>query len=253
MFEQSVVEARALTSRPWTLAVSVCGQAILVTAAIVLPLLHPDTLKRVTMLVPIGGPPTRYKPAEPQKVEPGRRAMPSRSDHVFRFVEPGSIPARVTLVQDDLPELGGPVGAGSPTGVVGSFDLHGIGGAGPAPNFDPPPPRPVNPPAQPARPAAPPAPTQIRRGGEVQASLLTFRPEPAYPPLARQARISGTVRMSAVIATDGKISSLRVLSGHPLLVNAAVDAVKRWVYSPTLLNGVPVEVITDITVTFTLN
>jgi protein TonB len=59
--------------------------------------------------------------------------------------------------------------------------------------------------------------------------------------------------MSAIIASDGKIASLRVLTGHPLLVASAVDAVKRWVYSPTLLNGAPVEVITEITVTFTLN
>jgi periplasmic protein TonB len=256
MFEQSVVEARALTSRPWTLAVSLCGQAVLITAAIVLPLLHPDTLKRVTMLVPIGGPPTAYKRPEPQKIEPGRRMMPTRSDHVFRFTEPASVPRNVAMVQDALPEFSGSVGGGSAAGVVGGLDgIPGIGGAGPAPHFDPPPPsRPANPPAPPvAKPAAPPAPVQIRRGGEVQASLLTFRPEPVYPPLAKQARISGVVRMSAIIATDGRISSLRVLSGHPLLVNAAVDAVKRWIYSPTLLNGVPVEVITDITVTFTLN
>jgi protein TonB len=75
---------------------------------------------------------------------------------------------------------------------------------------------------------------------------------PDYPPLARMARIQGTVRLEAVISTDGRIQNLRVLAGHPLLVNAALEAVARWRYQPTLLNGEPVEVVTEIDVNFTL-
>jgi len=75
---------------------------------------------------------------------------------------------------------------------------------------------------------------------------------PIYPPLARQARIQGVVVMEAVISKEGSIESLRVVTGHPLLNQAALDAVKQWKYRPTLLNGEPVEVITTVTVTFNL-
>jgi protein TonB len=74
-----------------------------------------------------------------------------------------------------------------------------------------------------------------------------------YPPLARQARISGVVKFNAVIAKDGTIQNLTMISGHPLLVQAATEAVRQWVYQPTQLNGEPVEVITTIDVNFTLS
>ena len=74
--------------------------------------------------------------------------------------------------------------------------------------------------------------------------------KPVYPPLAKQARIQGVVLLEAVISKDGAIDNLRVISGHPLLTQAAIDAVKQWRYKPTLLNGEPVEVVTTITVNF---
>ena len=77
--------------------------------------------------------------------------------------------------------------------------------------------------------------------------------KPPYPPLAKQARIQGTVRFNAVIGKDGTIQNLTLVSGHPMLVQSAQEAVKQWVYKPTLLNGEPVEVITTIDVNFTLN
>jgi protein TonB len=70
--------------------------------------------------------------------------------------------------------------------------------------------------------------------------------------LARQARIQGTVKLEADISKDGTIENLKVISGHPLLIQAALDAVKQWRYQPTLLNGVAVEVVTTIDVNFTL-
>jgi len=87
----------------------------------------------------------------------------------------------------------------------------------------------------------------------VQQAKLIRQVKPVYPPLARQARIQGTVRLTAIIARDGTIQELQVVSGHPLLVPAALEAVKQWVYQPTLLNGEPVEVITQIDVNFTLS
>ena len=77
--------------------------------------------------------------------------------------------------------------------------------------------------------------------------------EAAYPPLAKQARIQGTVRFNAVIGKDGTIQNLTLVSGHPLLVPSATEAVSQWVYQPTLLNGEPVEVVTQIDVNFTLS
>jgi protein TonB len=73
---------------------------------------------------------------------------------------------------------------------------------------------------------------------------------PTYPPLARAARVTGVVLLSATISTDGSIKDLRVISGHTLLQEAAIEAVKQWRYKPTMLNGQPVEVITTITVNF---
>ena len=93
---------------------------------------------------------------------------------------------------------------------------------------------------------------RIRQGGNVQAANLIEQVNPIYPPLARQARIQGVVVMEAVISKEGSIESLRVVTGHPLLNQAALDAVKQWKYRPTLLNGEPVEVITTVTVTFNL-
>ena len=76
---------------------------------------------------------------------------------------------------------------------------------------------------------------------------------PQYPALAKSARIQGTVRFTAIIGKDGTIQNLQLVSGHPMLVASATEAVKQWVYRPTLLNGEPVEVITQIDVNFTLS
>ena len=95
-------------------------------------------------------------------------------------------------------------------------------------------------------------PQRIRVGGNVQAINLIKKVTPLYPPLAKQAGIQGTVRFTATIGKDGSIINLELVSGHPLLVQSAQDAVKQWMYKPTLLNGNPVEVITQIDVNYTL-
>src|SRR6266699_3306694 len=84
------------------------------------------------------------------------------------------------------------------------------------------------------------------------AARLLAQPQPVYPPLARQARIQGNVVLHAIIDKDGRVGELQVISGHPLLVQSALDAVKNWRYQPTQLNGEPVEVDTTITVSFVL-
>lgn len=90
-------------------------------------------------------------------------------------------------------------------------------------------------------------------GGNVAAANLVRRVEPAYPPLAKSARIEGTVVFQAIIGVDGQIRNLQLQEGHPLLVAAARSAILQWRYRPTLLNGKPVEVVTTITVRFALS
>ncbi len=106
--------------------------------------------------------------------------------------------------------------------------------------------------APPAAGANPGGPQRIRVGGTVQANNLISQRQPVYPPLAKQARIQGVVKLNAVISKDGRVENLTVVSGHPLLIPAALEAVKEWIYKPTLLNGQPVEIITEIDVNFTL-
>ena len=93
----------------------------------------------------------------------------------------------------------------------------------------------------------------IKIGGNMQAGKLIQQPRPVYPPDAKAARIQGVVKLEAIIAKDGTVKHLEVVSGHPLLVVSALEAVKNWVYQTTLLNGEPVEVQTMIDVNYTLS
>ena len=102
------------------------------------------------------------------------------------------------------------------------------------------------------RSAAPPTPARIRVSGNVQAANILYKVDPVYPPLARRARVQGTVRFTAIIGADGHVQNLQLISGHPLLVQAAREAVGQWVYRPVLLNGEPIERPTQIDVPFTL-
>jgi len=95
--------------------------------------------------------------------------------------------------------------------------------------------------------------SRIRLGGTVQSAQLISRVQPLYPDDARKARVQGTVRLHVIIGKDGSIEQMEVASGHPMLVQAAIDAVRQWRYRPTLLNGEPVEVDTTIDVIFMLN
>jgi TonB family protein len=93
----------------------------------------------------------------------------------------------------------------------------------------------------------------LRIGGSMQAAKLVYQPRPIYPPEAKAARVQGKVTLQAVIGKDGTIQKLEVLSGDALLVQSAIDAVRQWVYEPTLLNGDPVDVLTQIDVNYTLS
>jgi protein TonB len=156
-----------------------------------------------------------------------------------KLVAPKVIPKEVKIIKEEAePDMGAATG-GVPGGVAGGSLGGTIGGVIGGMGGAPPPPKPTA--------------SRIRQGGSVQAALLVNKVQPVYPPLARQTRISGTVRLHAIISKSGSVESLEVISGHPLLVRAAMDAVQQWKYKPTLLNGEPVEVDTTIDVIFSLN
>ncbi len=170
-----------------------------------------------------------------------------------RLMQPKQIPKEIAMIkEEELPPAAGVQGVvgGVPGGVPGGVTGGVIGGIlGGLPSAAPPPP----PPPVKTEAPKPATPQRIRVGGNVQSAKLIRGPKPVYPPLAKQARIQGTVRLNAIIGKDGTIQNLTAASGHPLLVPAAMDAVKQWLYQPTLLNGEPVEVVTVIDVNFTLS
>ncbi len=160
-----------------------------------------------------------------------------------KLMAPRAIPKDVNIIkeQEMPPDMGavgvvGGVPGGLPGGQAGGVLGGIIGGVGS--NLPPPPKE---------------SPKRIRVGGQVQTAKLVNKVTPLYPALAKQARIQGTVRLQAIIAKDGSVVELQVVSGHPLLVQAALDAVRQWRYHPTLLNGEPVEVVTTVDVIFTLS
>jgi protein TonB len=120
------------------------------------------------------------------------------------------------------------------TGIIGgTTDFSTVVGEPPAP----PPPAPMKP---------------VPVGGRIRPPAKTVDVPPVYPPMAIVARVDGTVVIEAVIDTDGRVQSARVLRSIPLLDTAALTAVGQWAYTPTLLNGVPVPVVMTVTVTFKL-
>lgn len=250
MFEQTFVSGK--TSKSWTVFVSFGLQIGLIVVAILIPLLNPELLPKTQLtsfLVAPPPPPPPPPPPAPAPVEI-KKVVPRQFD-AGKLTAPKAIPKEIAKIEEaDLPPPSGAVGVvgGVPGGVPGGQAGGVIGGimSGlPGPPPPPPPPKTEAP--------KPVTPKKITVGGQVMAAKLIRQPKPVYPPLAKQARISGTVRLSAIIGKDGTIQSLQVVSGHPLLQQSALEAVRNWVYQPTLLNGEPVDVVTTIDVNFTLS
>ena len=108
-------------------------------------------------------------------------------------------------------------------------------------------------PPPPPRAVTPPPPPVVRPGGVIKSPQKVYNVAPIYPPIAQAARVSGIVILEALIAEDGSVRDVKVLKSVPLLDAAASDAVRQWRFTPTLLNGVPVQVIMTVTVNFNLN
>ena len=245
MFDQILSDNSARTRRPTAVALSFAGQVLLVVLSVLLPVLHTETIFPGRLLQVISAP----LPDKGESPHPAAKTSGSRVTNTSRplpfiaptFRQPARVPAD-TLLDESGPTttlIAGSAGPGAQYGVPGGI------GIGPSAIPPIPPPKPAPPPALAER-------VLLTIGGNVQAAKILHQVIPVYPPPARQARISGTVRLEALIARNGTIESLRVTSGHPLLAQAALEAVRQWSYQPTLLNGVPVEVLTQIEVNFKL-
>jgi protein TonB len=253
MFEQTFVEGVGKTNKTWTVMVSFIAQVILLIIAVIIPMIYFDALPQTQLTSFLVAPPPPPPPPPPPAAAPVKvvKIIPRQFD-AGRLVAPKAIPKEIaTIKEEELPppSAGGGVVGGVAGGVAGGAMGGVLGGIlGAVPSAAPPPP-----PPPPVKKEEPKTPQRIRVGGNVQQAKLVRQPRPVYPPLAKQARIQGVVKLNAIISRDGTIQNLTVLSGHPLLVPAAMEAVKQWVYAPTLLNGEPVEVVTQIDVNFTLS
>jgi periplasmic protein TonB len=251
MFDQlESLGEQAKTRKPLTVVASLVMHVVIGATLLIIPLVFPETLsesmQQLTFLVAPPPPPPPPPPAP-------TAATPKQ---VKRVVEAGTFRARVEIpkgikmVVDDGPPpdtaVGGIVGGvpgGVPGGEIGGVIGGVIGGA----------PTSVAPPPPPPPPAAPKPPQRVRIGGNVQQANLIREVQPSYPLLAKQARIQGAVVLEAIINEQGSVENLRIINGHPLLTQAALDAVKQWKYKPTVINGEPVEVVTKVTVNFHLS
>lgn len=243
MFHHTLMESTVRGTSRWAVALSTVLQCALLGAVLLIPLVNYYDLPTTAFVTFLTAPPPPPPPPPASSPTQVVKAVP-RQFEAGTLKQPVAIPDKVAVIEESAAPLAGISGVkgGVPSGV-----LNGVIGTiiSPTPSTAPlPPPPPVQ---------KKPVPKRIRVGGQVAKARLTRQVRPQYPSLARQARIQGTVKLAAVISKDGSIQKLQVLTGHPLLVPAALSAVKQWRYKPTLLNGEAVEVLTNIDVNFSLS
>lgn len=236
MFEELVESTKKKkTNKVWSVWLSAIVELAVLGILILIPLIYthalPSTLMSTFLVAPPPPPPPPPPPVQikvikilPKLIQQGKLQAPT--------VIPKKIEKIVQQAQPDVGMVGGVPGGvpgGSAGGVLGGI----IGGA---PSLAPPP-KPVE---------------RIRVGGNVQSASLIHQVQPVYPAIARTAHIQGTVLLHAIIGKDGTVKELQYISGPPLLMHAAMDAVQQWRYKPTMLNNEPVEVDTTIQVIFTI-
>ncbi len=220
-----------------------------------IPLIYTDSLPlfRISDLhvLPPAGRAAPPPPPELSKPQPRPASQRPEFRDPSKLYAYKRIPDQTPVILD--PPTQSPVSTGPYVpGAIYDGRAAGTGILPSAASIAPPPPVAKATAPEPVRTAAPPA-ERIRVGSGVQEAKIITKVIPVYPALARQARVSGTVELLGVIARDGTVQHLQVISGHPLLTRAAVDAVRQWIYRPTLLNGNPVEVVSPIQVRFILN
>lgn len=244
MFEHTVL--RPAPVRGWAVTLGFMGELTVVGCLLAIPLIWPQLLPRRELMSWITAPLPPPPPIKDVAIPHVQPAKPGIHSGVI-FYTPVAVPQVVPVLDEapgDVPGVVGGRESGSPNPLLGPILDSVVRGDMPKR------------PAEAAPAPAPTAPTpiqQVRVSGALQAARLIHRVEPVYPALARQARISGTVELAGVISTNGQIRELRIVSGPALLVQSALDAVRQWIYQPTLLGGKTVEVLTTISVIFRLN
>jgi len=244
MFEDSLIESggRLKTRRGLTTTISVIFQIGLLLVMILIPLIFTEALPKQQLMTFLVAPPPP-PPPPPPAAAPVKIVKQIQTDIVNgQLRTPTKIPEKVQMIKEEE----APPPAMAATGVVGGVpggvpggSMGGVMGS-----------------ILSSTPMAVPkvaTPQRVRVSQGVSAGLLVRKVNPNYPPLARQARIQGQVLLQAEISKDGSIQNLRLISGHPMLAPAAIEAVKQWRYKPYLLNGEPVEVETQVQVNFTLS
>ena len=250
-FQSSMLEYNHMqgSSRFVDVLLSFAVNAALLVIPIFLGLYFTDTLdmRQFTSTFLAAPPPPPPPPPAPAatviKAAPPKKTF----EDAGKLIAPTVIPKQIAMIKEEPipPDMEGAVGVpggvpggisgGSISGVMGGI-LGGSGTAVPAPI------------APVAKPKAP-----VRVGGRVREPRLISRVDPIYPALARQTHMSGVVVIDAILDEHGDVVEMKVVSGPPLLIQAALDAVRRWKYEPTYLNDQPVPVQMNVTVNFTLN
>ncbi|HVZ59233.1 MAG TPA: energy transducer TonB [Terriglobales bacterium] len=247
MFEDSLLESSGKFKSgrtKYTTFLSFLIQIALVGVLVLIPLIYTEALPKQMMTTFLVAPPPPPPPPPPPAAVPVVKAVRVETEIVQgQLRQPTKIPEKVKIIDEQ--EAPAPMGAvmgvaggigdpgGAVGGVLGSILTQTSKAIAAVPKVE--------------------TPQKVRVSQGVAAGNLVRDVKPSYPPLARQARVQGAVVLLAVISKDGSIQNLRVASGHPMLVQAALDAVKQWHYKPYFLNGEPVEVETQITVNFTLS
>jgi protein TonB len=224
--------------RGWTTLASFAMQALGLSLLLAIPLVWVQRPPQLHWLERLVSPTALTPPAATQAAHTHSAATAVSSLPQRPFIAPRSIPRHAGVINDadsvlpapDFPTIGTGSGRGSGDGVA-----HGLGDS-----------IPVVIPAHPV--AAKPMPVSHWAEGNI-----IYRVQPSYPPIARQARVQGTVELRAIISKAGTIENLVVVSGHPMLVKSAIEAVRQWRYRAYLLNNEPIEVETEITVNFVLS
>jgi len=237
LVDSDVVRHR--TAQSYTLPVSIVLHVLVLVAIVIVPLLtsaelpEPASSVKAFFVEPQAAPPPPPPPPPPAPRPATVRPVPvTPPPDTGKFVAPVETPDEIK------PEAGLDLGieGGVPGGVEGGVPGGVVGGV-------------VG-----GLPAAPPPPVQaIRVGGQIKEPKKINNVNPIYPDIAKQARVQGVVILECTISPQGRVTDVKVLRGIPLLDQAAIDAVKQWTYTPTLLNGVPVPVIMTVTVNFKLN
>ena len=247
MFEESLIEStnRIKTNRGKATVVSFLIQVVIVGVVVLIPLMFVEALPTHALMTELVAPPPPPPPPPPAAAPAAARQQPVVHQQLNpnELHTPTKIPKQIVKTQEmasaappsNTPPAMGGVAGGVPGGVAGGQVGGVLGGV-------------LNSPV-----AVPKVQLKrVRVSQGVSQGLLTHKVEPQYPPLAKQAHIQGAVVLHAVIGKDGHVQGLQVVSGHPMLSAAAINAVKQWQYKPYMLNGEPVEIDTTITVNFTL-